>query len=98
MVTPFSRDIFNTIIWNIKKCSTNRRFNIFVSEAGGNEADIFSLNKTSCELTPISQVFGDNDTIFMQVWNLAAAKMKMVEWAIQSVEWGCYWTASELES
>lgn len=24
MVTLFSRDIFNTIIWNIKKCSTNR--------------------------------------------------------------------------
>ena len=64
MVTPFSRDTFNTIIWNIKKCSTNRRFNIFVSEAGGNEADIFSLNKTSCELTPISHKFSVTTTQF----------------------------------
>ena len=57
MVTLFSGDIFNTIIWNIKKCSTNRRFNISASEAGGNEEDIFSLNKTSCELTPMSHKF-----------------------------------------
>lgn len=52
MVTLFSRDIFNTIIWNIKKCSTNK------------EADIFSRNKTSCELTPISHKFSVTTTQF----------------------------------
>ena len=60
----FSGEIFNTIIWNIKKCSTNRRFNIFVSEAEGNEADIFSPNKTSCEFTPISHKFSVTTTKF----------------------------------